>query len=38
MVVLASTAAAESDLLADLEVNDKLRDRFELELLRSLET
>ena len=25
-----------ADLLADLEVNDTLRDRFELELLRSL--
>lgn len=27
-----------ADLLADLEVDDTLRDRFELELLRSLET
>jgi hypothetical protein len=27
-----------ADLLADLEVNDTLRDRFELELLRSLGT
>ena len=27
-----------ADLLADLEVNDTLRDRFERELLRSLRT
>ena len=27
-----------TDLLADLEVDDTLRDRFELELLRSLGT
>jgi hypothetical protein len=27
-----------ADLLADLEVDDTLRDRFELELLRSLGT
>jgi hypothetical protein len=30
--------AGMADLLADLEANDTLRDRFELELLRSLGT